>query len=362
MCGIAGIIDFSAEKPSERTLRKMLGVMRHRGPDAFGIYIDENAGIASSRLSIIDLNTGNQPICNEDKSVWVVLNGEIFNYTELRASLEAKGHRFQAESDTEVLVHLYEDHGAECLHQLNGQFGFAIWDIRKRLLLLARDRLGIRPLYYHLKNNRLIFGSEIKTLFADSTVPRAMNPQGLSEIFTFWATLGDQTVFQDVKQLSPGHVALFNTDGFKVDQYWQLSFSSSYGQNRSLDEWTEELRDLLHDAARLRLRADVPVGAYLSGGLDSTYISSLVKRDFNNRLCTFSVTFTDSQFDETPFQNKAIEALQTDHQSVRCSAKRIWAKPFLRSSGTQKRLFSERPLPRFLCFLNLFAIATSKSC
>lgn len=323
MCGIAGIIDFSANRPSQNTLRRMLGVMRHRGPDAFGIYLDENAGIASSRLSIIDLNTGDQPIFNEDKTVWVVLNGEIFNYPELRAALEAKGHRFQTESDTEVLVHLYEDHGPECVHQLNGQFGFAIWDVPKKTLFLARDRLGIRPLFYCLKNNRLVFGSEIKTLFADPKIPKAIDPKGLSQIFTFWAPFGEQTVFRDVKQLMPGHWALFGMNGFKVHKYWQLSFPNAYDQKRPLEEWTEELRALLQDAARLRLRADVPVGAYLSGGLDSTYISSLVKRDFNNRLCTFSVTFTDSRFDETSFQKKAIEALKTDHRSVRCSEREL---------------------------------------
>lgn len=319
MCGITGIIDFSSTQPSEETLRRMLGIIRHRGPDAFGIYLDDSAGIASSRLSIIDLATGDQPISNEDRTVWVVLNGEIFNYPELRADLKAKGHIFQTESDTEVLVHLYEDLGTDMLRELNGQFGFAVWDCRHQTLFLARDRLGIRPLFYHLDKNRLVFASEMKALFVDPSIPRNLDPRGLSEIFTFWTTLGDHTPFQDIRQLKPGHYALFGKNGLTTRSYWDLRFPETYDQARSLEDWTEELTTLITDAARIRLRADVPVGAYLSGGLDSTFISSLVKQQFNNALCTFSVAFTDARFDETPFQETAIESLGTDHRSVTCS-------------------------------------------
>ena len=303
----------------------MLGVMRHRGPDAFGMYLDESAGVASCRLSIIDLSTGDQPIPNEDRSVWVVLNGEIFNYPELRQGLEAHGHRFSTQSDTEVLVHLYEDLGPGMLEKLNGQFAFAIWDVRQRKLLLARDRLGIRPLFYFLNNNRLTFGSEIKTLFVDPSVPRALDPQGLSQLFTFWATLASQTVFCGVRQLMPGHYAVFDENDFKTNRYWQLRFPEAYEEAKSVEAWAEELREVIRDAARLRLRADVPVGAYLSGGLDSTFISSLVKRHFNNQLSTFSVTFTDDRFDETSFQSMAIEALRTEHRSIRCSEQQLGA-------------------------------------
>lgn len=319
MCGISGIIDFSSTRPAEQTLRRMLGIIRHRGPDAFGIYLDNQAGIASTRLSIIDLATGDQPISNEDQSVWVVLNGEIFNYPELREDLKAKGHRFQTRSDTEVLVHLYEDHGTGMLDKLNGQFAFAVWDCQKQTLFLARDRLGIRPCYYYLNNNRLVFASEIKALFVDPTVPRALDPRGLSEIFTFWTTIGEETPFKDIRQLKPGHYALFGRQGLTLNPYWDIRFPNTYDETRSLEDWTEELNALIKDAARIRLRADVPVGAYLSGGLDSTYISSLVKHHFNNELCTFSVAFTDSRFDETPFQKTAIRDLATDHRSVTCS-------------------------------------------
>ncbi|MBE9580865.1 MAG: asparagine synthase (glutamine-hydrolyzing) [Proteobacteria bacterium] len=323
MCGIAGIIDFTTSTPDEALLRRMIGLLRHRGPDASGIYRDDIAGLAHARLSIIDLAGGNQPIHNEDQSVWIIFNGEIFNYPDLREELKSRGHRFYTRSDTEVLVHLYEDYGPEFLHHLNGQFGLALWDLGQKRLLLARDRLGIRPVFYFEKNGRLVFGSEIKSLFADSRIPRALDSQALSDIFTCWAPFGTLTAFEGVRQLLPGHYALFSSSGMNIRPYWQPSFSASHSRIRSLAEWTEELSELLCDAARIRLRADVPVGAYLSGGLDSTYISSLVKRSFNNRLCTFSVGFTDDRFDETPFQERAIEAIQTDHQVVQCSEKDI---------------------------------------
>ena len=324
MCGIAGIIDFNSSKPEEKLLRRMLGLMRHRGPDAFGIYMDRSAGLASARLSIIDLKGGDQPIHNEDQSCWVVYNGEIFNYPEIRSDLEARGHRFYTRSDTEVLVHLYEEFGTEFFKYLNGQFAFALWDRPKETLLLGRDRLGIRPLFIYQDKDRLVFGSEIKVLFADSIIPRALELASLSDIFTCWAPLGSYTPFQGIRQLLPGHYALFSRDGMITRRYWQLSFSeSNRGSDRPLGEWVEELNHLLYDATRIRLRADVPVGAYLSGGLDSTYITSLVKRSFDNKLCTFSVSFSDSRFDETSYQEKAVRSLQTDHRTIRCTEKDI---------------------------------------
>lgn len=324
MCGIAGIIDFNSSEPQEGLLRHMLGLIRHRGPDASGIYKDKVAGLASVRLSIIDLSGGDQPIHNEDQSIWVVYNGEIFNYPEIRQNLEDRGHKFYTRSDTEVLVHLYEDHGPELFKNLNGQFAFALWDKSKECLLLGRDRLGIRPLFYYLDDDRLVFGSEVKALFADSRVPRAIDLQTLSDVFTCWAPLGPLTPFQKIYQLLPGHYALFSRKGMVTHRYWQLPFSEFSGNgNCSLDKWAEELKALLVDAIRIRLRADVPVGAYLSGGLDSTYITSVVKNYFDNRLCTFSVGFTDSRFDEAYFQKRAVQSLETDHRHIRCPEKEI---------------------------------------
>jgi len=323
MCGIAGIVDFSPRKDKELLLRRMLGLIRHRGPDAFGVYVDENMGLGSARLSILDLAGGDQPIHNEDKTIWIVYNGEVFNYPDLREDLEKKGHKFYTKTDTEVLVHLYEEIGTDLFRHLNGHFAFAIWDKRKKALLLARDRLGIRPLFYYLKNGKLLFGSEIKTIFADSSIKREMDFQTISDIFTCWSPLGDATAFKDVYQLLPGHYAIFSDGKLTTHRYWQLSFSREGHGEKPLSEYIEEVNALLLDATKIRLRADVPVGAYLSGGLDSTYVTSLVKKHFNNQLRTFSVSFSDERFDEAPFQAKAVQAIGTDHSMIRCTEQDI---------------------------------------
>ncbi len=323
MCGIAGIINFDAPEDMMGLLRGMIGLMRHRGPDASGVYLNGPAGLAHARLSIIDLAGGDQPIHNEDRTIWIVFNGEIFNHPELRADLISKGRRFYTRSDTEVLIHLYEERGVDMFEELNGQFAFALWDGKRRTLLLARDRMGIRPLFYHQENGRLVFGSEVKALFADPGIHRAVNPRTLSDIFTCWSALGPLTPFEKVFQIPPGNYALFSKEGMRIHPYWTLSFSDPSPWDRSLSEYAEELNRLLHDAARIRLRADVPVGAYLSGGLDSTYISSLVKREFDNPLNTFSVSFSDKRYDETPFQAKAVEALETNHRTINCAGNDI---------------------------------------
>jgi len=323
MCGIAGIIDFASSRDTAPALVRMIGLMMHRGPDAHGIVTAPGMGLASTRLSIIDLATGDQPIHNEDKSVWVVLNGEIFNYPELREQLKAKGHRFYTRSDTEVLVHLYEDEGPAMLDRLNGQFAIALWDAKRQRLMLARDRVGIRPLFYHLSGDCLVFGSEIKTLFADASVPREIDLLTIADIFTCWTPLDGATAFKGIRQLPAGHYALFSEQGLELRQYWSLDFSDPGEAGRTPREWADELNSLLLDAIRIRLRADVPVGAYLSGGLDSTFITSLVRQNFNNRLSTFSVTFADSRYDEACFQEQAISALNTMHKEIKCTEQDI---------------------------------------
>lgn len=323
MCGIAGIIDFSDCRPDEGLLRRMLGLIRHRGPDAFGIYLDNTVGLASTRLSILDLAGGDQPIHNEDRSIWIAYNGEVFNYVELRENLEKRGHTFYTHTDTEVLVHLFEEKGPEMLQDLNGQFGLALWDRRTETAFLARDRMGIRPLFYRLGNKRLVFASEIKAIFADPTIQRTLNPMTLSDIFTCWSPMNDLTPFDGVNQLKPGDYAIFSTKGLKTKQYWQLPFGRSEKVSKPIEDCKDELKDLLYDACKIRLRADVPVGAYLSGGLDSTCITSLVKNYFNNTLCTFSVNFADSRFDESPFQKRAVESLNTDHRMILCTDRDI---------------------------------------
>ncbi|BBO81234.1 asparagine synthetase B [Desulfosarcina ovata subsp. sediminis] len=324
MCGIAGIVNYRSLEDKRVLLGKMAGMMRHRGPDAAGMFLKGPVGLVHTRLSIIDLSSaGNQPIHNEDKSIWIVFNGEIFNFPEIRKDLEARGHRFYTQTDTEVLIHLYEEKGAHFLQALNGQFALAIWDENKKELLLARDRVGIRPLFYQFDNGRMTFGSEIKALFADPAIHREINAQSLADVFTCWAPLGELTPFKDIYQLLPGHYARIGAQGMSIQSYWSPDFSHEDKSDRPLNDWVEELRGLLLDASRIRLRADVPVGAYLSGGIDSTYISSLVKQNFNNRLSTFSVRFTDKRFDESDYQTIAVRSLKTDHHDVRCSEEDI---------------------------------------
>jgi len=320
MCGIAGIVNYTPNETATPVVGSMLDLMAHRGPDASGIYQQGPVTLGHTRLSIIDLSAdGDQPIHNEDKSVWITFNGEIFNYPELRRDLIANGHRFYTQTDTEVLVHLYEQYGTDMFAHLNGQFAFALWDQHKRSMLLARDRVGIRPLFYHRGNRRLVFSSEIKAIFADSTIPRQLDPRTLSDIFTCWTATGDRTPFASIRQLPPGHFARFDHKGLTVQPYWTLPFTADTDETKSVDEWVEEIRAILLDATRIRLRADVPVGAYLSGGIDSTYTSTVVKRNFNNRLHTFSVGFTDPRFDEASFQEIAVDALGTEHRSIRCA-------------------------------------------
>ncbi len=321
MCGIAGYFNLQAQpEASLRLLEQMIWPLRHRGPDGFGFFQDERIGLAHARLSIIDLEGGWQPICNEDKTLWVIFNGEIFNYIELREQLIHRGHRFTTSSDTEVLVHLYEEKGADFVDDLNGQFAIALYDTRKQSLLLARDRMGIRPLFYTLHRGRCYFGSEIKSIFAaDSTVPRELNPQVLEDIFTFWSPVGADTAFSGVLQVKPGHTMVIDRQGVgEQHPYWDIDYHTAPSR-ASEDELAEELRELLIDAVRLQLRADVPVGAYLSGGLDSSTITSLIRHYTTNPLKTFSVVFDDVVYDERHQQAKVIEYLKTDHDQVVCS-------------------------------------------
>jgi asparagine synthase (glutamine-hydrolysing) len=326
MCGIIGTLDWSGELPPDiGLLKQMLGIIRHRGPDEFGLYVDQHVGIGCARLSIVDLTTGQQPITNEDRSLWIVFNGEIFNHPELRAELERAGHRFSTRSDTEVILHLYEDMGPECLQRLNGQFAIAIWDTRKKELFLARDRLGIRPLYYALLPHAqgVVFGSEIKALLLDSRVQARLDPHALAQAFTFWAPLPPRTIFQNIQQLSQGHYVRIGAGDRPIFhppiRYWSPVFPEAGDELRiAEDEAAEQLRDLLSDATRLRLRADVTVGSYLSGGLDSTLIAALIRQHTPESLCTFSIAFEERAFDERSYQEVATDFLATDHRRTEC--------------------------------------------
>jgi asparagine synthase (glutamine-hydrolysing) len=327
MCGIVGMFDRSAKQSArEADLRQMLAMLRHRGPDEFGMLLDRETGLGNARLSIIDLGGGSQPIANEDETLWIVFNGEIFNYIELRADLEARGHWFRTASDTEVILHLFEEYGPDCLNRMNGQFAIAIWDTKSRRLFLARDRLGVRPLFYtQTADNTLIFGSEIKAILSDRRVRAEIDPAVVEQIFTFWSPLTPRTVFRGISELPPGHYLIADKGSLEVKLYWNNQFTAeadfaANGQwNRPVAETVEEFRNLLIDSCRIRLRADVPVGAYLSGGIDSSTIASIVRNYTTNKLVTFSIAFTDRQFDESTFQCEMAAHLGTDHHVVRAT-------------------------------------------
>jgi len=321
MCGIVGILNLRDHPPAdEALLRRMLGTIRHRGPDEFGVYRDAQVGLGSARLSIIDLSSGQQPIGNEDGTQWIVFNGEVFNYVELRPQLEARGHRFSTTTDTEVILHLYEDHGPACLEYLNGQFAIAIWDARGRSLFLARDRLGIRPLFYTVHDGQLVFGSEIKAILTHPGIRAELDTTSLDQVFTFWSALSPRTVFRGIQEIPPSHYLLAHEGQLTIQPYWSLDFAPEPdAASRTAPEYLEEFERLLIDATCIRLRADVPVGAYLSGGLDSSVTTAIIHKYTDNRLDTFSISFEDPEFDESRFQRQMAAYLGTNHQVVYCS-------------------------------------------
>lgn len=322
MCGIAGILKVATSDESESLLRRMLGMIRHRGPDEFGIYLGDDVALGNARLSIVDLSGGQQPISNEDGTLWIVYNGEVFNHVELRAELESRGHRFSTHTDTEVILHLYEDFGPECLSRLNGQFAIAIYDEKKKSLFMARDRLGVRPLFYtRLKNGGMVFGSEIKALLACPEVSAQLDPVALEQIFTYWSPLSPRSCFQGIQSLPPGNFLLAQNGQIKIAPYWKIRFLDPVERNSAkasmeIPAYVEKFRELLVDATRIRLRADVPVGAYLSGGLDSSALAAIIRKYTNTRLDTFSISFSDPKFDESSHQRRMAEFLGTDHQVV----------------------------------------------
>lgn len=350
MCGIAGILNFNGSPIDQRLLHSMLGVIQHRGPDAVGAHADKHVGLAHARLSIIDLSGGQQPMHNEDKSIWITFNGEIFNYKELREDLVRKGHEFATRSDTEVIIHLYEEKGEECVQDLNGQWAFAIWDARRQKLFLSRDRMGVRPLFYTSANQTFLFASEIKSLLTHPAVRRAIDLHALDQLFTFWVTLPPRTIFKDICELPPGHSLTVERGKTLVRRYWHLDYTPRVDPTDE-QACADRLLELLTDATKLRLRSDVPVGAYLSGGLDSTVITALIKAVSDAPLKTFSVTFDDPEFDESVFQREAARYLGTDHAEIHCSYQDIgrvfpqviWhtEKPVLRTAPAPLYLLSK---------------------
>ena len=327
MCGIAGFSGGQIQPDAARSeLETMIHTLHHRGPDGYGFHVDAGIGLAHARLSIIDLATGDQPIHNERGDVWTVFNGEIFNYVELRAELIAQGHRFYTQSDTEVIVHLYDRYGDRFVDHLNGQFAIALWDARRRRLVLARDRAGIRPLFHTRARGRIWFASEIKALLCVLPERARLHAPGLVEALTYWAPVDPETVFEDVHSLPPGHLLAIEADGREtLTRYWDWTFpeQGSPAAFDSVEQATDELRALLIDAVRLQLRADVPVGAYLSGGLDSSGIVAMIRGFTDTPVRTFSVAFEDAEFDESEHQQAMVRHLGTDHTTLRCTRAQI---------------------------------------
>lgn len=319
MCGIAGSLHFQGGTADPLMLRKMIAAIRHRGPDDTGIYTDGPVGLAHARLSIIDLSGGHQPMAIAKDSLWITFNGEIFNYIELREELIKKGHRFTSDSDTEVLLRLYEEEGERCVDRLNGQWAFAIWDAKKRTLFLSRDRFGVRPLYYTQTADTFWFASEIKALLTCAEVECALDLVGLDQIFTFWVTVPPRTAFRGINQLPPGHSMVIQDGRVVVSPYWSFQPAPSANDGGGSEEQlAEELLALLFDATKIRLRSDVPVGTYLSGGIDSTIITALSRKLGQKELKSFSVGFEQADLDETGFQQEASSFLNTRHSALRC--------------------------------------------
>jgi len=321
MCGIAGIFNLSSASSVENSLvETMISRIQHRGPDDYGYYRDEDIGLAHARLSIIDLKGGKQPIHNEDQTIWVIFNGEIFNYIELRENLIQKGHSFYTHSDTEVIVHLYEEYGNQFVSHLNGQFAIALWDKSNKKLILTRDRVGITPLFYAQESGKLIFASEIKAILPALKSSPEMNLNALDQLFTFWAPISPNTLFSGIEEISPGEIMTFCDGQVSREKYWDWIYpNDDHYRNASEDDLAEELKDLLIDATKIRLRSDVPVAAYLSGGLDSSVLVSIIKNFTNSPLRTFSIGFDEEEMDESHFQKELISHLQAKHSRIQCS-------------------------------------------
>jgi len=307
----------------------MVGALAHRGPDENGGYRDRWVALGQTRLSIIDLSGGSQPMANEDDSIWIVFNGEIFNYVELAEELRAKGHRFRTKCDTEVILHGYEEWGEACVDRFNGQWAFAIWDRPRRRLVLARDRVGVRPLYYAEVGHRLLFASEMKSILQDPAAPRGFDAEGLAQVFTFWAPVAPRTPLAGIRQVRPGAVITVEDGKLREEVRWRPRFLAedrpfSHAGEARTEELAGQLRDRLEESTRLRMtRADVPVGVYLSGGIDSSVIGALVRRFHSGPLRTFSVRFEDRDFDEGGYQEEMVRRLGTEHTSVEVGYKEI---------------------------------------
>src|ERR1019366_8215978 len=320
MCGIAGILEFGRDaRASATALREMCRVMAHRGPDDDGFYTDGALGIGMRRLSIVDLATGHQPISNEDGTLWIVFNGEIYNHQALREQLIARGHSYSTHSDTETIVHLFEEYGADCVQHLRGMFAFAIWNRNTRTLFIARDRLGIKPLYYKRTPERLLFGSEIKVLLAHGGIRPKFNRATLPEYLAFGYLSGEETFYSGIQKLLPGHTMTIGPDGeSRIRQYWDLDASKVH-ESRDENYYVRSYRELLEGAVESHLMSDVPLGVFLSGGVDSSAVAALMTKIRREPIETFSVGYSEQNYSELPYARTVAEHIKSKHHEVSVS-------------------------------------------
>lgn len=313
MCGICGKIYFDRSRAVDgHLLESMAEVLKHRGPDDSGVYVAGHVGLGHQRLSIIDLSAaGHQPMANEDSSIWIVYNGEIYNFEELRCELETKGHVFKSHTDTEVIIHLYEEQGTDCVQRLRGMFAFAIWDSRRQQLFLARDRAGKKPLVYAVADGAFLFASEIKSLLQDPAIDRAVNPEALSHYLTYQYVPGPLTIFRGIHKLPPAHTLVLRSGKVEIQPYWQLSYAAK--REAGLDGLVEQFRDIFAEAVRIRLRSDVPLGAFLSGGIDSSAVVAMMSRLSSQPVKTFSIGFEESDYDELGYARSIARQFYTEH-------------------------------------------------
>lgn len=326
MCGICGEVKLrEGPPPSEDVVRGMVRTMRHRGPDGDGVFLDSQVALGAVRLAIIDLAGGQQPIQNEDGSLTIVFNGEIYNFASLRSQLERLGHRFATHSDTEVIVHAYEEFGAECVLHLNGIFAFAIWDQRRRALFIARDRLGVKPLFYAITDDRLIFASELRVMMAHPRLSKQVDLVSFNDYLTFEYVPTPRSMIKGVKKLPPGHTLTVQAGRTTIEPYWDIRLERSETGRKSEREYEQELLQHLEESVRRELVSDVPVGVLLSGGIDSSAIAVMAAKHYPGRIKTFTATFDDVSFDEAPFARIVADRIGAEHHELNVSADRLLA-------------------------------------
>jgi|CXWL01.1.fsa_nt_gi asparagine synthase (glutamine-hydrolysing) len=315
MCGIAGIFDFQGRTVEADDITRMCDALIHRGPDEAGFHVADGLALGMRRLSVIDVEGGSQPVRNEDGTVWVVFNGEIYNFRELRRDLENAGHIFETHTDTEVIAHLYEEHGVSCVEHLRGMFAFALWDVRRRQLMVARDRLGVKPLYWCDGTGRLLFASELKAILQLAEVPRKLNWGSVDHLFTFLTTPSRESIIEGVHKLEPGHLLVASASaGVRLHRYWKPSFAPDHGKPES--HFVEGVRGLLAESVKLRLVSDVPIGAFLSGGLDSSAVVATMAALMDQPVQTFSIGFSECEFNELDHARKVAKRFGTDHHEL----------------------------------------------